>query len=664
MNILEIDWQCFLDDLPPFQRLPREARRLFMEKVRPSQPIRSFELGEYFEVLCASGFLLPGVRGKNASVPPHYRAFCRVMRALYRHRVFDSPSRNTFHEYLADHLTNGERGALYSYGGDYFYGEQNLYSRVASVGWLERFLAAPGARDTKQRANRWGEQRSFPPEVPWVTQELVRRLMGQASPIALAELRNLWPEGSPALLSPSLVAGMRCLLIFPALHGDDLEPVLGIWPSITKRLFRPTPKPPGTVTPQQVFETPFLMDDMASILAACATEPFRLRGDDYGLFERATQALASALGTLPEWVENLFSLTPSGRIDCALVFLKHYEFLKQKGQRGKDLRLEIVEAGRNWLGLPMKDRLKTLLDGLLGKLKKRMELFEYEDEGASLLPYSFDFESTKQEHAVRTAVLAAYAGQSADTFVRLEEFLAYHGQPNNPLVTVAEKHPHVMLLIRGDYVPMPGLEELEEAWSELLRAFLRLRLLPLGAAKVGVDSDGAVGFALTEAGRYLVGAQADFRFDQAAGRIVVQPNFDVVFLAPGPRTEAEIGRFAERKGRHMGTLFNITKRSILAAAAAGITAEQTFETLRQCCSGELPPNVQREISGWFAQCRRVGLRPAVLIHCPDAETAARVQAVAGSKVTPIADTILELHDPSAQAGLLRKLREAGIFVSS
>jgi hypothetical protein len=36
MQILEIDWQWFLDDLPPFQRLPREAWRLFLGKVRPS----------------------------------------------------------------------------------------------------------------------------------------------------------------------------------------------------------------------------------------------------------------------------------------------------------------------------------------------------------------------------------------------------------------------------------------------------------------------------------------------------------------------------------------------------------------------------------------------------------------------------------------------------
>jgi hypothetical protein len=369
------------------------------------------------------------------------------------------------------------------------------------------------------------------------------------------------------------------------------------------------------------------------------------------------------LGTLPEWVEKQFGFIPHDSIDWALAFLKYYEFLEQKGHRGEDLRLEVTEAGRNWLGLAEKDRLKTLLDGLLGKHKKRTEMFDYEDHTTSLLPYSFEFDSAKQDQGVQSAVMAAYAGQGTDTFVGIEEFLSYHARQNNPLMTVAEKHPHAMLLLRGAYVPMPGPDELEEAWKDLLQAFLRLRLLPLGAAKVGVDGDGAPCFALTEAGRYLVGAQTDFRVEQAAGRIVVQPNFDVVFLAPAPRGEAEFSRFAERKGRHMGTLFRITKRSILAAAAAGLTLEQTFATLRQCCLQELPPNVRREISGWFAQCRRVSLRPAVLIHCPDAETAARVQAVAGRKVTLITDTIIELHDQTKQAELVRKLRDAGIFVT-
>ena len=352
MQILEIDWQRFLDDLPRFQPLPLATRRLFLEKVRPSQPVSSLELGESFEVLCASGFMLPGVRGVNATVPPKHRAFCRVMRALYRHRVFDSTSRDKFYAYLADHFTTSERGSLYGIGGNYYYGEQTLYTRVTSVEWLERFLAASADRNTNQHADRWGKQWSFPPEVLQATRDLVRRLMGRASPVALTELRNLWPEGNPALLSPALVAGISLSAsISSRCTATNWNPCWASGPAFHKRLHRPPPKPPGTVTPHQVFESPFLMDNMASILAICAAEPFRIRSNDYGLFERSYQAIASALGTLPEWVENQFGFIPRDCIDWALTFLKYYEFLKQKGHRGEDLRLEVTEAGRNWLGL-------------------------------------------------------------------------------------------------------------------------------------------------------------------------------------------------------------------------------------------------------------------------------------------------------------------------
>jgi hypothetical protein len=60
----------------------------------------------------------------------------------------------------------------------------------------------------------------------------------------------------------------------------------------------------------------------------------------------------------------------------------------------------------------------------------------------------------------------------------------------------------------------------------------------------------------------------------------------------------------------------------------------------------------------------VGLRTAHLIDCPDAETALRVRAIAGNKVAPITDAILEFHDWKEKAALVRKLREAGIFLNT
>ncbi len=663
MQILEIDWQQFLEVLPSFQELPQEARRLFLEKVRPSQPIPNAELGEQREVLLASGFLLSGPKGKNAAVPPRLRAFYRVMRSLYRHRIFVSPSRQAFQVYLAEHFSGSERGAFCRLSGNY-YGEWDLYSRVCSIDWLKRFLAADERSWEEKYSDVRGQRNFFSPGVFRFTQKLVRSFLGRATPVPLVELSGLCPDATPALLAASLLAATRYLLFFLSLRSDDMEPVLGIWPGITKKLFRVPAKPPGTVTPHQVFHAPFLMDDIASLLATCAAEPLRVRSYDFGLFARAERQIASVLGTLPEWVERDLRAGLPERIAMALSFSKHHSFLEDKGRPGQDLRLEVTEAAGCWLRLPAKERLKTLLDGLLGTLKKPSELFDYEEEATSLLPYPLETIPGEESAENRAAVIAPYTGPDVDTFVSLREFLAYHRERSNPLLSAVRRSSNARLWVRGTYVTTADSEELEEAWAGVLEDFLRLRLLPLGAVKVGLHGDGAVCFAVTEAGQYLVGVRPDFEFEQASGEIVVQPNFDVVFLAAAPRAESEIARFAERNGRHMGTLFRITKQSILAAAAAGLTRDQVFETLRQCCSGELPPNVEREISGWFAQCRRVSLRPAVLIQCQDSDTADRVLAAAGNKATRITDTTLELHDGDAQSSLLRKLREIGIFVRS
>jgi hypothetical protein len=165
MNIPEIEWQQFLADLPLFQRQPREARRLFLQKVHGGQPVSSCELGEHFQVLCASGFLVPGVRETNVIVPPRYRTFSRVVRALNRHRVFDSPTRAAFQAYLDEHFTRDERTALNRRAaGRYYYKAGDLYPRISSVEWVRQFLESSG--DLWQETGfGLGERRSFSPDV-------------------------------------------------------------------------------------------------------------------------------------------------------------------------------------------------------------------------------------------------------------------------------------------------------------------------------------------------------------------------------------------------------------------------------------------------------------------------------------------------------------------
>jgi len=84
--------------------------------------------------------------------------------------------------------------------------------------------------------------------------------------------------------------------------------------------------------------------------------------------------------------------------------------------------------------------------------------------------------------------------------------------------------------------------------------------------------------------------------------------------------------------------------------------------LNEISARPVPDNVTREITGWFAECRRIAVAPALLLRCPDAHTAARVLAAGGKNVQPVSETIVELVDAGARARLIKKLRGLGIFV--
>jgi hypothetical protein len=153
----------------------------------------------------------------------------------------------------------------------------------------------------------------------------------------------------------------------------------------------------------------------------------------------------------------------------------------------------------------------------------------------------------------------------------------------------------------------------------VLGDFCYERLIPLGGIAIAL-ADGRPGIRLTSAGRYLLGLSKDLEYRSVTGvtggAVIVQPNFEVVFTAPAPRAEAAIARYAERTGTRVGVLFRITRDSILAGAAAGLTAEQAIAALTEASSRPIPANVTREITGWFDELRHVTLAPALLIRCP------------------------------------------------
>lgn len=220
--------------------------------------------------------------------------------------------------------------------------------------------------------------------------------------------------------------------------------------------------------------------------------------------------------------------------------------------------------------------------------------------------------------------------------------------------------------VRGlDGYREPTRGELEDQWERLIERFLAQRLLVLDGVEIGITPERHLCFAMTAVGRCLLGYEEDFEYAaEPEARVVVQPNFEVVFLAANAEAEAALGRFAERVGRDVGTLFRITKQSVLRAAATGLDAAGLLEGLRCHATGSLPANVETEIRGWMDQCRTVRLESALLLRLPDAETTARAVSAAGKLVRLVSDTVLEVVEPRRRVALERRLAEEGIFLET
>jgi len=681
MKLFDIDWADFIERLNEWERLSLTARTAFAQmKSNQAKDVPDFD--RHAPDLVAAGFLSYCADGRRVKLCKECYPFARVMRAMVRHDVFGSPNEETLRSYLRENFTVSRRHALtprtqYPHYGD----DSHLLRHVTSVACLHELLAA-------ENGNRWkyndGIEESLldQPGVFKAVQTVVAEFKTFTEPITFRDLPRRFATLPAELLGTAILASIRFLFLFPAMRPDDMTPVLGLWPTITLRLHRPKPKEPSRVKPDQTYHNAVLLDDMTSILVAATARPLRIRANDGALFAKAQKEIESNLASAPDWSGNLDRYSFPKRIDTALRLLRALEYVKMAGKEGKDLSLQPTAGGADWLAASAKNRLMTVLDQLNpGKPKTRKKrrsptafndlVPEFFDDNDSydvpspfkLIPSTIQITDNPDWDPL-AALAKAFDTLRGDGFVPVKEFLDWHGQEFNPLLRLGTGGRPLQISIRWSRLELTE-EETEVLWWNFLAEFAYDRLFPLGGLRIGIAGEHCDRcISLTDAGRYLLGLVKDFDYGaehEGDNPVLVQPNFDVVFTSPSPQAEASIGRFAQRKGQRVGTLFNITKASILAAACAGMTAQQVLDTLQSNSAKEVPANVAREIQGWFDQCQRVTVRHAILVDCPDAQTAARVLAAGGKKATAISDTVIELAGSKRDAALFRKLDALGIF---
>jgi hypothetical protein len=104
------------------------------------------------------------------------------------------------------------------------------------------------------------------------------------------------------------------------------------------------------------------------------------------------------------------------------------------------------------------------------------------------------------------------------------------------------------------------------------------------------------------------------------GRLVVQPNFELVALAPVSESLLlALDHFAERMRLEQIAQYKMTRASVTRAVQAGMRAEAIQRTLENAAGGAIPQNVAYSLVEWERQARRIELWPGMTLMEVDSE---------------------------------------------
>jgi hypothetical protein len=653
--------RVFFELLPVYESLPTLARQEVASIHNPSETGSKYDYHRHFEALVEAGFLQPAAASDRWKVPPERLTFVRLLRILHDRWVFWSPSEEMFSYYIADHLTPAEKKAFFATQPPSWELNAALFRELTSPDYVAGFLNAKGTewgpanRDTE-------EPLAFAnPATLRLAQRVCRKLIEFGQPVPMRDL-PVW-EPDSALLTAALAACIRYGLLFVSLDRDTADPIIGPWPTTAAYIAASAAEAPRKTEPAETFSPMLLMEDATALLIACTASPPALRANDNQLLAKTVRDLEAHIQPLPDWVDRAFDFNPEIRLRTISSYVRTFGLAVEKGTNPP--RLTVTELGRKWLALPAGDRLRVLIDGILDR-PQSVGLFQHfaGAQVSSVAPQIYAETTVTPLPDFAAATMRPFRELEGDSFYPLKEILAYCRPETNPLLEIFRRDKLAYFWAGSLYKARADAASLHKAWVQVVSEFLRIRLLPIGAVRLGKGKKG-ISIAITSVGRYFMGQSQQWQNPgDTVSQVIVQPNFDVTFLGESPAAEAEIAQFAERRSRGMGALFQITKKSIYAAAAAGLTAETVLEVLDRVCTQAVPANVRREIQGWFAQCRKVTFESAVLIRCPDRETALKVLGLAKGSATPLNDTVLAYKDPGKQRpALIKRLKDMGVLVS-
>jgi len=102
--------------------------------------------------------------------------------------------------------------------------------------------------------------------------------------------------------------------------------------------------------------------------------------------------------------------------------------------------------------------------------------------------------------------------------------------------------------------------------------------------------------------------------DQTWGRLIVQPNFELVALAPvSEALLLRLDRFAERVRLEQVAQYRLTRASVTRAVQMGMPMQDILHVLEKSVGGTIPQNVYYSLKEWERHARRVELWPSMTL---------------------------------------------------
>jgi hypothetical protein len=441
--------------------------------------------------------------------------------------------------------------------------------------------------------------------------------------------------------------------------------VLGLWPGLKKLLSEspatPLPPPPAAKAPTTTFAAPFFCTDMAAVIVHAAAKPILLKqASGLELYAAEERKLAVQLEELPKWMDEGFFETRL-RATVASFAAKGFGWLTLSPNQSQ---LTSNASGRAWLALTPAARLQKLLDQLRGARWGAAH-----QSGLTFSHVTGHVRLTASDQdilACEDAIAAAFQDAPVDEWADTNAWLDHAARTRNPIVATVGEDASVVIPKPDDWRGIIWVkrdaEVLESEARTMLANFLFKRLIPLGGAEIGHGHGKSTVFRLNEIGRYYIGATQEFPTSGSAtnGRVIVQPNFEIMILGSNLLAEADLTGFCERTGAKSGAVFRITRQSVQQALDRGARTGSILATLRALSDCDLPANVATEIGGWAESRKTFVTRAATLIVCPDATVAARIRGLLPATTVVLNDTTLELTTPLTTPQR-RKLEAAGIF---